>query len=112
MRVKADLLRLLSRLLGKGAAFFFLLSLLLASTYLLGSFQEFLDSSQLFLLRGLEVVLLLEVVFSALYIGFLLMKALVQGRFLILPFFLTFLSMAFCFGLLLSLKFLSAWFQL
>ncbi len=112
MRPNHSILELLARLAGKGVAFFFILSLLLLCMYLLGNFQDFLDSSQLFLLRGLEVALLLEVAFSALYLAALLAQALSAGRFRFLRVSLSSLALLFGFGLLLGLKFLAAWFQL
>ncbi len=112
MRSNRYLEEFLCRLLGKGALFFFLLSLLVLGTYLLGNFQDFLDGSQLFLLRGLEVTLLLEVVCGALYLGALLLQAAARRRFRVLRFSLAALALAVGSVLLLGLKFLSAWIQL
>ena len=112
MRTNRYLLEFFSRLLGKGAVFFLLLSLLLLGTYLLGNFQDFLDDSQRFLLRGLELTLVLQVVFGALYLGALVLRAAVRGRFRFLRFTLAALALVLCAVLLLGLKFLSSWIQL
>jgi hypothetical protein len=48
--------------------FFFIFSLLLFLLYLLGNFQEFLDSTQIFLIKLLKISLLAEVFLGILYI--------------------------------------------
>jgi len=85
-------------------------SLLLLGLYMLGNFQDFLDTSQLFLLKSLEFSLLIEVVLSLFYIIFILFYAVSTGKLRLLRLILAFLSLSFCFVLLLALKFLSAWF--
>ena len=112
MRTNGYLLGFFNRLLGRGAVFFLLLSLLLLGTYLLGNFQEFLDGSQRLLLRGLGVALALEVVFGVLYLGSLMLQAAASGRLRLLRFLLAALALALCVVLLLALKFLGAWIQL
>jgi hypothetical protein len=89
---------------------FFVLAALLFALYLLGNFQEFLDSTQALLLRLLRPALLAEVLLALLYIVLLLVRA--RRRLLVGRLVLSFLSVVLCAGLLLATGFLSAWFQL
>lgn len=97
-------------LVARGVVFFFVLSLLLFCLYLLGNFQEFLDSTQIFLLDALRLSLLAEVFLGVLYI-FLVFFLRRQRRYLV-KLVLCFLSVLGCWVLLLGVSFLSAWFQL
>jgi hypothetical protein len=97
-------------LVSRAATFSFVMAMLMFALYLLGSFQEFLDSSQVLLLALLRITLLAEILLSALYILVALLLGRPQrrlGRLL-----LSFLSAGFCTSLLLVLGFLTAWFQL
>jgi len=97
-------------LVARGVVFFFVLSLLLFALYLLGNFQEFLDTTQIFLLDVLRLSLLGEVFLGLLYM-FLVFFLRRQRRFFA-KLVLCFLSVVFCWILLLGISFLSAWFQL
>jgi hypothetical protein len=97
-------------LVARAVIFFFLFSLLLFLLYLLGNFQEFLDSTQVFLLQLLKVSLLAEVFVGLLYI--ILVFFLRRQRRLYVKLILCSLSVVFCYLLLLAFSFLSAWFQL
>ena len=90
--------------------FFFMVSMLLFLLYLLGNFQEFLDSTQIFLIQLLKIGLLAEVFAGLLYLlmVFLLRR---QRRFLG-KMILCSLSILTSFVLLLVFSFLTAWFQL
>ena len=90
--------------------FFFIFSLLLFLLYLLGNFQEFLDSTQIFLIQLLKISLLAEVFAGLLYLVmvFLLRR---QRRFLG-KVILCSLSVLTSFVLLLAFSFLTAWLQL
>ena len=90
--------------------FFFIFSLLLFLLYLLGNFQEFLDSTQIFLIQLLKVSLLAEVFVGLLYLFmvFLLRR---QRRFLG-KVILCCLSIVISFVSLLAFSFMTAWFQL
>lgn len=90
--------------------FFFIFSLLLFLLYLLGNFQEFLDSTQIFLIQLLKISLLAEVFVGLLYLVmvFLLRR---QRRFLG-KVILCSLSVLTSFVLLLAFSFLTAWLQL
>jgi hypothetical protein len=93
---------------GRMAAFCFAVSQLVLALYLLGSFQEFLDSTQVLLLALLRPTLLAGIlsalVFAAVSIGVGRPRA---GRLV-----LCFLAAVYCAALLLVTGFLSAWFQL
>ena len=97
-------------LVARGVVFFFVVSLLLFCLYLLGNFQEFLDTTQIFLLDALRLGLLAEVFLGVLYI-FLVFFLRRQRRYAV-KLILCFLSVLFCWVLLLGVSFLSAWFQL
>ena len=96
-------------MVARSVVFFFIFSLLLFLLYFLGNFQEFLDSTQIFLIRLLKVSLLAEVFVGLLYIlmVFLLRR---QRRFLG-KVILCSLSVAASLVLLLAFSFLTAWFQ-
>ena len=86
-----------------------LLALLLLCLYLLGNFQEFLDGTQIFLLDALRLSLLAEVFLGVLYIS--LVFFLRRQRRYVVKLVMCFLSVLFCWALLLGVSFLSAWFQ-
>ncbi|MBA7659228.1 hypothetical protein ES703_67202 [subsurface metagenome] len=104
------LLTTLYEVISRGTIFFFIQSVILFSLYLLGNFQEFLDSTQIFLLKLLEVSLLLEVFLGIFHIVLIFFIDQKKHRFLKLI--LSFISVLFCYSLLLGFKFLAAWFQL
>jgi hypothetical protein len=109
-RGRVFLLTSLYWLVSRTVVFFFIFSLLLFLLYLLGNFQEFLDSTQIFLIQLLKVSLLAEVFVGLLYLVmvFLLRR---QRRF-IGKVILCSLSVVTSFMLLLAFSFLTAWFQL
>jgi hypothetical protein len=90
--------------------FFFIFSLLLFLLYLLGNFQEFLDSTQIFLVQLLKVSLLAEVFVGLLYL--LMVFMLRRQRRFLGKVILCSLSVVVSFVLLLAFSFLTAWFQL
>ncbi|MCK5005762.1 MAG: hypothetical protein KAR73_00135 [Spirochaetales bacterium] len=97
-------------LVARGVVFFFIFSLLLFLLYLLGNFQEFLDSTQIFLIKLLKISLLAEVFLGILYI--LLVFILRRQRRYYLKLIFCSLSVVISYLLLLAFSFLSAWFQL
>ena len=109
-RGRIFLLSSLYWLVSRTVVFFFIFSLLLFLLYLLGNFQEFLDSTQIFLIQLLKVSLLAEVFVGLLYLlmVFLLRR---QRRFLG-KVILCCLAVVASFVLLLAFSFLTAWFQL
>jgi len=104
------LLSALYWLVARAVVFFFIFSLLLFLLYLLGNFQEFLDSTQILLIRLLKSSLLTEVFFGSLYL--LLVFILRRQRRYVGRVILCCLATLTCFALLLTFSFLSAWFQL
>jgi hypothetical protein len=97
-------------LVARAVVFFFIFSLLLFLLYLLGNFQEFLDSTQIFLIKLLKISLLTEVFLGVLYI--LLVFVLRRQRRHYLKLIFCSLSVVISYLLLLAFSFLSAWFQL
>jgi len=97
-------------LVARGVVFFFIFSLLLFLLYLLGNFQEFLDSTQIFLIKLLKISLLTEVFLGVLYI--VLVFVLRRQRRYYLKLIFCSLSVVISYLLLLAFSFLSAWFQL
>lgn len=93
---------------GRAAVFCFVLSVLVFALYLLGNFQEFLDTTQVLLLTLLRLALLAEVILALLYV----LVTFALGRLRFGRVVLSLLSAVFCAALLLGTGFLSAWFQL
>ncbi|MBN2535314.1 MAG: hypothetical protein JXB88_20710 [Spirochaetales bacterium] len=97
-------------LLGRLTIFFVLFSLLLLFLYIIGNYQEFLDSSQFLLLKLLEIISLFGAICGMYYIFFLFFIALLEKKILILRFILTILIIILCSILFTGIKFLSSWF--
>ena len=109
-RGRIFLLSSLYWLVSRTVVFFFIFSLLLFLLYLLGNFQDFLDSSQIFLIHLLKVSLLAEVFTGLLYLTMVFLLR--RQRRLLGKVILCSLSVASSFVLLLAFSFLTAWFQL
>jgi len=109
-RGRIFLLSSLYWLVARTVVFFFIFSLLLFLLYLLGNFQEFLDSTQIFLIQMLKVSLLAEVFVGLLYL--LMVFWLRRQRRFLGKVILCSLSVLASFVLLLAFSFLTAWFQL
>jgi len=109
-RGRIFLLSSLYWLVARTVVFFFIFSLLLFLLYLLGNFQEFLDSTQIFLVQLLKVSLLAEVFVGLLYL--LMVFMLRRQRRFLGKVILCSLSVVVSFVLLLAFSFLTAWFQL
>ncbi len=104
--------RFLSRLssfAGRAVVFFFIVSILLLLLYVLGNYQDFLDSTQLFLLSSLRVSLSLEMITGAWLAGFLVYRNVSEHR----PFAVRWvlLALAFCASavLLTALRLVQQW---
>jgi hypothetical protein len=104
-------LRHLSSFLGRAVVFFFLASALLFSFYVEGNYQDFLGSTQLFLLMLLRVTLGLELASGVWYAGFLVYRNATERRPLLVRWVLLLLSMAACGTLLVALRFVQQWLQ-
>ena len=89
--------------------FFFFLSLLLFFFYILGNYQDFLDSTQLFLLSLLRLSLSLELASGAYLAFFLVRQGIHERRAFLLRWVLLGFSMTGCVALLLALQFVRAW---
>jgi hypothetical protein len=107
-RRRSLFLKSLYWLAGRAAVFCFALSQLALALYLLGNFQEFLDSTQVMLLVLLRLALIAGILSALTYfvVSFFAGRAR-AGRLI-----LCFLSIVYSAGLLLVTGFLSAWFQL
>lgn len=104
------LLRGLYSLISRATVFFLVLALIILALYFLGNFQEFLDTTQIFLLHLLELCLLVEVVSGLFHI--LLLFLVPETRHRLLRLVLSFTAVMISYALLLLFKFLSAWFQM
>ncbi len=99
----------LSSFTGRAVVFFFLLSVLLFFFYILGNYQDFLDSTQLLLLSLLRLSLALELA-SGIYLAiFLVRRNIHEHRALVVRWVLLVLSMAVCGVLLVALQFIRSW---
>ncbi len=110
MRAYPFLLRV-SSFTGRAVVFFFLFTLLVFFFYLLGNLQDFLDSTQLFLVFLLNLSLILQIVTSVYFAGFLVMRSIKEKRVFVARFVLLALSMFFSLGLLAAVRFLQSWLQ-
>ena len=100
-----------SSFVGRAVVFFFMVSLLLCFFYVLGNYQDFLDSTQLFLLSLLRVALGLQLVCGIWYAGFLAWRNTHEQRPHLVRWILLALSLFCCSGLLLALRFVQQWLQ-
>jgi len=96
---------------GRAVVFFFLLSVLLCFFYALGNYQDFLDSTQMFLLRLLRVSLEIELFCGVWLAGFLVYRNVTERRPFIARWILLVLSLAGCSALLFTLRFVQQWLQ-
>jgi hypothetical protein len=95
---------------GRAVVFFFIVSALACFLYVLGNYQDFLDSTQALLLSTLRISLGLEIVSGVWLAGFLVCRAALRRPF-ILRAILLLLSLAACAALLVSLRFAQQWLQ-
>ena len=99
----------LSSFTGRAAVFFFFLSVILFFFYILGNYQDFLDSTQLFLLSLLRLTLALELASGAYLAIFLVRQSLHEHRPHIVRWVLLVFSMTGSGALLLALQYVRAW---
>jgi hypothetical protein len=99
----------LSSFTGRAVVFFFVLSVLLFFFYLLGNYQDFLDSTQLFLLSLLRLSLALELASGAYFAIFQVRLCVHERRPFVLRWVLILLSMSASGALLLALQYVRAW---
>jgi hypothetical protein len=96
---------------GRAVVFLFLMSALVCFFFLLGNYQDFLDSSQVFLLSILRVSLSLELVSGVWLAGFLIHRALYTHRPFVIRGALLIASLALCTALLFALRYAQQWLQ-
>lgn len=96
---------------GRAVVFFFISALLVLFFYLLGNYQGFLDSTQLFLLSLLHVLLVLQLVSGMNFAVLLVVRSIRERHFFALRTILLLISLAASFGLLTAMGFLQSWLQ-
>jgi hypothetical protein len=96
---------------GRAVVFLFLLSALGFFFFVLGNYQDFLDSSQVLLLGMLRVSLSLEMVTGLWFAGFLVYRALYTHRPFIIRGILLIVSFALSTVLLFMLRYVQQWLQ-
>jgi hypothetical protein len=96
---------------GRAVVFFFVLSALLCFFYGLGNYQDFLDSTQLFLMRLLRVSLEVELFCGMWLAAFLVYRNVSERRPFVTRWILLVLSLACCAALLVALRFTQQWLQ-
>jgi hypothetical protein len=101
----------LSSFAGRAVVFFFSLSLLLCFFYILGNYQDFLDSTQLALLSLLRLSLGCGIACGIWLAVFLIYRGIYERRLFIVRWILLVLELIFCSGLLLMLSFVQQWLQ-
>ena len=96
---------------GRAVVFFFLISALLFFVYLLGNYQDFLDSTQSTLLSLLRVALSLELLTGAWLAVLLVYRGISERRVLAVRWVLLILSLFLCGALLAALRMVQQWLQ-
>jgi hypothetical protein len=96
---------------GRAVVFFFVLSALLGFFYVLGNYQDFLDSTQVFLLRLLRASLEIEIFCGMWLAVFLVYRNVSERRPFVARWILLVLSIASCSALLVALRFVQQWLQ-
>jgi hypothetical protein len=101
----------LSSFAGRAVVFFFVLSILLCFFYVLGTWQDFLDSTQLTLLSLLRVSLGCEIACGIWLAVFLAYRGIFEKRFFVARWVLLLGALALSAALLLALRFVQQWLQ-
>ena len=94
---------------GRAVVFFFIVSMLCLFFYILGNDQDFLDSTQLFLLTCLRISLSLDVIASVWQAGFLVWRSIRERRAFVVRWILLALSFSVCAVLLAALRLVQQW---
>jgi hypothetical protein len=97
--------------MGRAVVFLFTVAVLLFFFYALGNTQEFLDSTQLFLLSALRLTLWLEIAGGVWYAASLVYRTVAERRLPVVRIVLLLLSLAVCAALLVVLQFVRQWLQ-
>ncbi len=96
---------------GRAVVFFFVLSVLLCFFYVLGTYQDFLDSTQLTLLSLLRISLGCEIACAIWLAVFLVYRAVYERRLFVVRWVLLLAALSFSAGLLIVLRFVQQWLQ-
>jgi len=99
-------------ILNRAFILFNIISLFLLFLYFLGNFQNFLDSTQVFILQLLEYSVLIAGLLGAYNLAVLIIITMKKGQPNFFRFFLLIISIIINFTLFLSLKFLFSWLKL
>ena len=99
----------LSSFAGRAVVFFFLTSVLSLFFYILGNYQDFLDSTQLLLLGSLRASLSLQLICSVWLAGFLVYRAVQEHRSFLVRWILLGLSFCASAALLVALRVVQEW---
>ena len=102
-------LRHLSSFAGRAVVFFALCSALLFFFFLLGNYQDYLDTTQFFLLTFLRLSLLLQIVCGVLLVPFLIYRCLTEHRLYIARWVLLVIGACLSGGLLILLSYIRLW---
>ena len=94
---------------GRAVVFFFIVSLVCLFLYSLGNYQDFLDSTQLFLLACLRVCLSLEMITSVWLGGFLVYRGIREHRRFVARWILLALAFAASAVLFIALRLVQQW---
>ena len=103
------LLSQVSSFTGRAVVFFFTVSVLCLFFYVLGNNQDFLDSTQLFLLTCLRISLSLQILTSVWLAGFLVWRGVREHRAFIVRWVLLVLSFSVSTVLLAALRLVQQW---
>jgi hypothetical protein len=101
----------LSSFTGRAVAFFFIVSILLLFFYVIGNYQGFLDSTQIFLLSLLHVSLGLQLACGVWLAGFLVYRNVHEHHRFLLRWILLIVSLVCGAGLLIALRYVQQWLQ-
>ena len=96
-------------LIDRTVLFSFIMSSAVLVLYILGNYQEFLDTTQTLLLKILTVSVSFEVLVSIYYLGFLIFYAVQRRRRYIFRILFGFLSLVFCAVVLMLTKLITSW---
>ena len=108
--MKRDERSFLFVLIERTVVFFFFMTVILLILYLMGNYQEYLDSTQILLINLLIVITLFEVIMVIYYLGFLVFYAVKFSRIYTIRIIFASFSLLMC-GILGTLvMFLNSWF--
>jgi hypothetical protein len=104
-----SILSRVSSFTGRAVVFFFIVSILCLFLYALGNYQDFLDSTQFFLLMCLRLSLGLEMITGAWLAAFLVYRGIRERRLFVVRWILLLLSFSLSAVLLAALRVVQEW---